>query len=470
MLVLSLTVVNYLVIAFMGDAMLEQRFSVQQQSVSANALKIEKELGHSETLYSRCEEFAREFEGRVFVLDPNGTVIVDTYSELTGTHFENEATAGVLSGGKGSARITYTQEIISENAEQYNSYLPYKEGRKEYWAVCYAERMISADGEKYALVVSIPIQDVVDRINSFSMRMIILSSIAGALFFAFMLLLTLKTIRPIQDMTAKIGDMAKGDFSVRAQIKGKSEIAELAASFNIMSEKLEHLDASRNKFVSDASHELKTPLASMKILVDALLSQPDASRELYEEFLGDISHEIDRLNYVINDLLTLVRMDDSGAESRFVPIQLMDLIDRVYHMLQPLAGKQGITLECETEDLTVNGDQTKLQQAFSNLIDNAIKYSPEDTVIKIKLYKKGRNAVVDITDQGIGISEADQAHIFDRFYRVDKARSRGSGGTGLGLSIVDNIVKQHGGAISVKSALGEGSTFTIELPLSQQQA
>ena len=163
-------------------------------------------------------------------------------------------------------------------------------------------------------------------------------------------------------------------------------------------------------------------------------------------------------------------MDDSGAESRFVPIQLMDLIDRVYHMLQPLAGKQGITLECETEDLTVNGDQTKLQQAFSNLIDNAIKYSPEDTVIKIKLYKKGRNAVVDITDQGIGISEADQAHIFDRFYRVDKARSRGSGGTGLGLSLVDNIVKQHGGAISVKSALGEGSTFTIELPLSQQQA
>lgn len=470
MLVLSLTLVNYLVIAFMGDVMLDQRFSVQQQSVSANALEIEKELGHSESLYSICEEFAREFEGRVFVLDPNGTVIVDTYSELTGTHFENDATARVLNQGQGSARLTYTQKIISQSAEQYNSFLPYKKGRREYWAVCYAERMLSSEGERYALVASIPIQDVVDRINVFSIRMIIVSAVTGVLFFAFMLLLTLKTIKPIQDMTAKIGDMAKGDFSVRAQVKGKSEIAELAASFNIMSEKLEHLDASRNKFVSDASHELKTPLASMKILVDALLSQPDASRELYEEFLGDISHEIDRLNYVINDLLTLVRMDDSGAESRFVPIQLMDLVDRVYHMLQPLAAKQGITLECETEDLTVNGDQTKLQQAFSDLIDNAIKYSPEDTVIKIKLYKKGKNAVIDIIDQGIGISEADQAHIFDRFYRVDKARSRGSGGTGLGLSIVDNIIKQHGGTISVKSALGEGSTFTVELPISQQQA
>lgn len=470
MLVLSLTVVNFLVISYMGDTLLEQRFSVQQQAVSSSALKIENELGHSEELYASCEEFAREFEGRVFVLDPNGTVLVDTYSELTGTHFENDATNSVLIDGEGSSRLTYTQEIISQSAEQYNSYLPYKEGRREYWAVCYVERMLSSDGERYALVASISIQDVVDRINAFSLRLIIVSTIAGALFFAFMLLLTLRTIQPIRDMTEKIGDMAKGDFSVRAQVKGKSEIAELAASFNIMSEKLGHLDASRNKFVSDASHELKTPLASMKILVDALLSQPDASRELYEEFLGDISHEIDRLNYVINDLLTLVRMDDSGAESRFVPIQLMDLIDRVYHMLQPLASKQGITLECETEDLTVNGDQTKLQQAFSNLIDNAIKYSPEDTVIKIKLYKKGKNAVVDITDQGIGISEADQAHIFDRFYRVDKARSRGSGGTGLGLSIVDNIIKQHGGTISVKSALGEGSTFTVELPISQQQA
>ncbi len=470
MLVLSLTVVNFLVISYMGDTLLEQRFSVQQQAVSSSALKIENELGHSEELYASCEEFAREFEGRVFVLDPNGTVLVDTYSELTGTHFENDATNSVLIDGEGSSRLTYTQEIISQSAEQYNSYLPYKEGRREYWAVCYVERMLSSNGERYALVASISIQDVVDRINAFSLRLIIVSTIAGALFFAFMLLLTLKTIQPIRDMTEKIGDMAKGDFSVRAQVKGKSEIAELAASFNIMSEKLEHLDASRNKFVSDASHELKTPLASMKILVDALLSQPDASRELYEEFLGDISHEIDRLNYVINDLLTLVRMDDSGAESRFVPIQLMDLIDRVYHMLQPLASKQGITLEYETEDLTVNGDQTKLQQAFSNLIDNAIKYSPEDTVIKIKLYKKGKNAVVDITDQGIGISEADQAHIFDRFYRVDKARSRGSGGTGLGLSIVDNIIKQHGGTISVKSALGEGSTFTVELPISQQQA
>ena len=470
MLVLSLTVVNFLVISYMGDTLLEQRFSVQQQAVSSSALKIENELGHSEELYASCEEFAREFEGRVFVLDPNGTVLVDTYSELTGTHFENDATNSVLIDGEGSSRLTYTQEIISQSAEQYNSYLPYKEGRREYWAVCYVERMLSSNGERYALVASISIQDVVDRINAFSLRLIIVSTIAGALFFAFMLLLTLKTIQPIRDMTEKIGDMAKGVFSVRAQVKGKSEIAELAASFNIMSEKLEHLDASRNKFVSDASHELKTPLASMKILVDALLSQPDASRELYEEFLGDISHEIDRLNYVINDLLTLVRMDDSGAESRFVPIQLMDLIDRVYHMLQPLASKQGITLECETEDLTVNGDQTKLQQAFSNLIDNAIKYSPEDTVIKIKLYKKGKNAVVDITDQGIGISEADQAHIFDRFYRVDKARSRGSGGTGLGLSIVDNIIKQHGGTISVKSALGEGSTFTVELPISQQQA
>lgn len=465
MLILYIAVVNCLVISFMGNIMLNERFSGQQRLISQQAMKMEKDIGRPETLYQACVDFARELEGRAIILNPEGTVIADTYSELTGTFFENDATRSVLLNGAGSSRIEYKQQVISLSEEQHGRFLPYKKGRTHYWSVCYAERMLSAGGECYALVVSIPIQDVVDRIDVFSLRVVVISTIAGLVFFAFMLLLTLKTIRPIQDMTDKIGDMAKGDFSVRANVRGKSEIAELASSFNIMSQKLEHLDASRNKFVSDASHELKTPLASMKILVDALLSQPDAPRELYEEFLGDISHEIDRLNYVINDLLTLVRMDDSGAESRFLPIQLMGLLDRVYHMLQPLASKQGIELEYQAEDLTVNGDQSKLQQAFSNLIDNAIKYSPEDSAIKIRLYRRGKSAVVDIADNGIGISEEDQAHIFDRFYRVDKARSRGSGGTGLGLSIVDNIVKQHGGTVKVSSVLGKGSTFTVELPL-----
>ena len=153
-----------------------------------------------------------------------------------------------------------------------------------------------------------------------------------------------------------------------------------------------------------------------------------------------------------------------------VPLQLIGLLDRVRHMLQPLASKRGVSLEFKAEeDLTVLGDAMMLQQAFYNLVDNAIKYSQEDTTVKILLSRREHRAVVRIVDQGIGMSQEAQQHIFERFYRVDKARSRQTGGTGLGLSIVDQIVRQHGGEIHVQSQEGVGSTFTVELKLKEDK-
>ena len=256
-----------------------------------------------------------------------------------------------------------------------------------------------------------------------------------------------------------------------AVVRGSGELAELAQTFNTMSKQIQTLDQARNEFVSNASHELKTPLASVKLLIDALLTQKDASRELIEEFLSDVNHEIDRLNYVINDLLTLVRMDKNAKDSiNMVPLQLMGLLDRVRHMLQPLASKRGISLEFKAdEDLTVLGDAMKLQQAFYNLVDNAIKYSQEDTTVRIHLFRREHKAVVEVIDQGIGISPEDQKHIFERFYRVDKARSRQTGGTGLGLSIVDTIIRQHQGEIRVQSQEEVGTTFTVELKIKEEK-
>jgi len=242
---------------------------------------------------------------------------------------------------------------------------------------------------------------------------------------------------------------------------------ELANAFNSMCEKMELLEDSRNKFVSDASHEMKTPLATMKILVDSLLNQSeDIDKAIYDEFLGDISHEIDRLTYLINDLLVLVRMDNAQVVSDMVPIQITDLLDKVRHKLQPLAAMKGIDIIFKADgDPTIMGNSMKLQQAFTNLVDNAIKYSTEDTTITISITKSSDHAIACVKDQGIGISKENIQRIFERFYRVDKARSRETGGTGLGLSIVENIIKQHNGNITVSSQQGKGTAFTVYLPL-----
>ena len=205
----------------------------------------------------------------------------------------------------------------------------------------------------------------------------------------------------------------------------------------------------------------------MKILSESLLTQPDAPIELYREFMGDINSEVDRLSLVINDLLTLVKTD-KGAETLIIgKIELGELIKKITTNVRPLARRKHITVSYEYVDVTVDGDELRLQQVFTNLIDNAIKYSPENTTITVTLTQTLNNAIISVSDQGIGISQKDLIHIFERFYRVDKARSRQAGGTGLGLSIVKQIIEQHGGSIDVKSQEGAGTTFTVTLPLSK---
>ena len=207
----------------------------------------------------------------------------------------------------------------------------------------------------------------------------------------------------------------------------------------------------------------------MKILSESLLSQPDAPAELYREFLGDINSEIDRLSLVINDLLTLVKTD-KGIETLIIgDVELGELIRRITSTVAPLAQKKHITVAYQYRDVTVRADELRMQQLFTNLIDNAIKYSPENTTITVDLSKTMDNAVVSVSDEGIGIAKEHLPHLFERFYRVDKARSRQAGGTGLGLSIVKQIVDQHGGTIEVESTEGKGTKFTVTIPLNTKE-
>ena len=234
----------------------------------------------------------------------------------------------------------------------------------------------------------------------------------------------------------------------------------------MMCQRLESLDQSRNQFVSNASHELKTPLSAMKILLETLLYQEAYDPDMTREFLGDINREIDRLNAIVGDLLTLVHIDSGRMQLKPELLKLDELVYDTARRLRPLAEKRDIRLEVTVKDkIETTGDAQKLSQVFYNLMDNAIKYTPEGGFVKAEISRNGRMARVTVADSGIGIPKADLIHVFDRFYRVDKARARATGGTGLGLSIVKQIVMLHEGTINVTSEEEVGSTFTVELPI-----
>jgi len=274
--------------------------------------------------------------------------------------------------------------------------------------------------------------------------------------------------QPISDMTRVIKSMSKGDLGVRAQVKGSGEIRQLALAFNSMSDQLESLNQTRNQFVSNASHELKTPLATMKIMIESLIYQPDLDPELRTEFLSDVNQEINRLSSIVSDLLTLVHADSRTTRLNRERMSLAEVVKDTQHRLAPIAEQNGQEISLNlTDSCDMYADKAKLQQVVYNLMENAVKYTPQNGWVKVGLQRVGRNAVLTVTDSGNGIPRDSLPHIFERFYRVDKARGRESGGTGLGLSIVQQYVNLHGGNVSVASEEGQGAVFTVELPLNK---
>ena len=230
--------------------------------------------------------------------------------------------------------------------------------------------------------------------------------------------------------------------------------------------RLKQLNDSREEFVSNVSHELKTPLTSMKVLADSLLAQENVPIELYQEFMGDIAKEIDRENDIISDLLTLVKMDKTVQGLNIRQININELLETILKRLKPIADKKKIEVVLESfRPVSAEIDEMKLTLAISNLVENAIKYNRDEGWVRVSLNADHKYFYVKVMDSGIGIPEEDQAHIFERFYRVDKSHSREIGGTGLGLAIARNAVIMHRGSIKVYSSKGEGTTFTVRIPL-----
>ena len=260
-----------------------------------------------------------------------------------------------------------------------------------------------------------------------------------------------------------------GDYSHKVVIGGSDELAMLGREFNDLTDRLQLSEQKRTQFVADASHEIKTPLASIKLLSDSIL-QNDMDAATMREFVADIGAEAERLNRMTEKLLALTKLD-SNPSSEVEIIHMAPTIRRVSKILLPTAQAAGVTVELHLEDpcpvLILEDD---LYQIVFNLMENGMKYNVPGGKLEVRLFREGDNAVLTVSDTGTGIPEEALPHLFERFYRADKSRSRATGGSGLGLSIVHAFVQNNGGTIRAQSTLGKGSCFTVTFPLFDTEA
>ena len=270
--------------------------------------------------------------------------------------------------------------------------------------------------------------------------------------------------RRLRQIMASMRIIQQGDYTHKLTLGGHDELTFLGDEFNDLTERLQTSEQKRHRFVSDASHELKTPLASIKLLTDSIL-QNDMDMDTVREFVGDIGDEAERLNRTTAKLLALTRVDDQEAQESEI-INMAPTVERVIRMLTGIANKNGITIESDlSQDCPVLILEDDLYQIAFNLVENGIKYNVPGGKLTVKLVREDDNALLQISDTGMGIPEDALGHIFERFFRVDKSRSRASGGSGLGLAIVRAIVQRNRGDIFVQSVLDQGSTFTVKFPI-----
>ena len=438
-----------------------------EQRIREDSLSVEKLASTAAPLFASARTSALteslisasgEMGGRLIVVDRDGKVQADSYAQLCGVRLQLPEVLAVLTGGQtGSWGIHETDGAALEgDGGQY---------------VAIVSAALTAEGETIGVMVFVsPVQEMMESLSRVQRQLISVFLAVALAALTVALIFSQVITRPISALTASIRKMAKGDLSVRVKERGSGELRELAVSYNAMAQQLESIDQSRSQFVSNASHELKTPLATMKILLETLIYQPEMPSELRGEFMQDMNHEIDRLTSIITDLLTLTQSDSHTLSMHVESVDFSALAEETLRLLMPTAEQRDQQLLSRIEPgCVLPADRSKLSQIVYNLTENALKYTPDGGRIAVSLTTGGGQAILTVEDNGVGIPKEDQAHIFDRFYRVDKARSRETGGTGLGLSIVRQMVTLHGGVISVESQPGKGSRFIVRIPLTRKE-
>ena len=309
-----------------------------------------------------------------------------------------------------------------------------------------------------------------ELLETFRHNLLIISLLIALLVAGLSIVLSRMLTRQISGLLQAIRHVREGAYSHRADASGTDEIAQIAAEFNSLTDRLQTTENARRRFVSDASHELKTPLAGIRLLTDSILQTDHMDEETTKEFVTDIGREAERLSRITENLLRLTRLD-SGVVQQPYPVAVAPVMERVERMLHMVAQEKGVTISgTADEDVVALATDDDVHQILYNLMENAIKYSaPENGYVHAEAHVDGQRVVITVSDNGIGIPDEDLPHIFDRFYRVDKMRSREVGGTGLGLSIVKDTIENRGGTIEAgHGADGVGTVFTVYLPLAER--
>lgn len=304
-----------------------------------------------------------------------------------------------------------------------------------------------------------------DMILGIRNRLAFLSGAVGVMAILLSMLLSYTLTARIRALAGAVKVVQEGNYDGYIEPRGSDEVAELTQEFNAMTETLRQTEQMRRRFVSDASHELKTPLASIRLLSDSILQNEGIDRETTVEFVEDIGACAERLQHMTEKLLDLSRMD-GGAEPNLSTVDLAELAAHAMPMLEPLAKHRGVSLRFTADSaVPIIADGEDLYQVVFNLVENAIKYNVAEGSVEVSVLREGHTAILRVADTGIGIPDSDVPNIFSRFYRVDKARSREAGGSGLGLSIVRDAVILHGGEIAVSPNQPQGTVFTVTFPI-----
>ena len=417
---------------------------ISNQIVASDYLNSNK----SDAIQGELSLISSLYDGRIMVIDQDLRVITDTYNmEASKTMIVEE----VIRCFKTGTGVHMVSGRFIEVAVPIQRVVDEAAGTTETLGV---------------ILVSASLDAITDNREVLSNSV---GLIVGITFFVIAMLsaiLSSSLVYPLNRLARKFHAITAEHTEEEIQENTYTETEKIADAFNQIVARSKLLDESRQEFVSNVSHELKTPLTSMKVLADSLVMMPDAPVEFYREFMEDISKEIDRENAIIADLLTMVKLDKTQAEMNIQAQNINELLELILKRLKPIAAKQNVEMVFESfREVVAEVDEVKLTLALTNFVENAIKYNKENGWVHVSLDADHKYFYVKVIDSGCGIPEEDQEHIFERFYRVDKSHSREIGGTGLGLSIAKNVVLMHRGIIEISSVVDEGSTMTVRIPL-----
>lgn len=422
--------------------------TVQDQSeILCNLIIKENYLNDtgSQTVNTKLEMFADLYNGRVLLADRDFKIVGDTFHTEEGKTLLSSLAVKCFKGEKAS-NFDLKSKVL------------------EVAVPIQSPDVQQIQGVMLMTISTIEIGDMMAELEQ--KGMMLLGIIVVLSIFLSWLLSTI-LVKPLARVTKAIEDLTDGMQDDAISVPDYTETELITDAFNKMVNRMKILDESRQEFVSNVSHELKTPLTSMKVLADSLVGQQGVPEELYQEFMGDITAEIDRENKIITDLLSLVKMDKKAADMNITHMDINQLLEDILKRLRPIADKRNIDLILDCfRPVEADVDEVKFTLAISNLVENGIKYNVDDGWVRVSLDADHKYFYVTVADSGMGIPEDSIERIFERFYRVDKSHSKEIGGTGLGLAITRSAIAMHHGAIKVFSKEGEGTTFSVRIPLS----